>query len=304
MIKGIQYRCQEVRDLAWVIGSCPLMQPGAVKGPFTGIGKAWCQDQLIEHQDWLYSLDNQPEVLRSWLEQHQNQLIGKKFENLFTFWMSCSPNFNLISSNVQLSESGKTTGEIDLIVKDRISGDIWVMEIACKYFLGVDKSSNWKNWIGPNGTDSLDQKLEKIPRQLMSAFNYSMGLYPKVQPIWLVKGYFFHHYSLLGRHRNPELSESGYQAGWYLRQNELKGMITDSKLKQWLVLPRNYWLSPFESEIVFFDLLDGKEMVEMTNEMLKVHNKAQLVIQVVQVEENIKEISRGFVVKAKWPAIR
>jgi hypothetical protein len=295
----LEFRNKNVRDLAWAIGSCPLMVAEALPGSLLCLDEEWCKQQLSLHRDWMKSLDQDSSVLSTWLEEHNPVLIGKRFEALVGFWLTNSPHFNLISSNLTLQENGKTTGEIDFITEELDTGRILRMEVACKYYLGSHKSSEWKNWIGPNGIDNLELKLKKIPRQLSTKTVEISNSEVKLTPAWFLKGYFFHHYSILGKHRDTKWSDPHYNAGWFLRTNELN--VISNEFAQWLILPREFWMSPYSGEPGEFEIFDGSEMKKQVMRLIQLHQKAQMVVQVQVSDNRVTEMSRGFVVKPSWP---
>jgi hypothetical protein len=295
-----------VSDLAWIIGSPPLMQAQALGGAHFLIDEEWCDAQWRLHLDWLKDLDAYPKVLHDWLGAHSEKFLGKRFEVLLWFWFEQSPYFQLEIHSAQLKSGLNTTGEIDFVVLDIINQQWLHLEVACKYYLGATKSSQWTQWIGPNAHDTLDLKMRKLCKQLDFGSSEEVRVFLQEKQLetprsmGFLKGYFFHHFSMVGRGVSPEHVHPHYASGWYASADELG--VFGSDLAQWLILPKEYWMSPYCSRQLVGDLLSGNEMVaHFQNSKLL---KGQLVFQVQHVEGWWTELSRGFVVPSAWPSLR
>ncbi len=225
--KNIYFNNPDVADLAWAIGSPPLMGEEAAGGRYILLSEEWFNEQFELHLEWIQELEKNPKPLEQWLAADAQKLLGKRFESLLGFWFSHSPYFELLYRNVVLHHQQNTTGEIDFIVKEKSSGNILHIETACKYYLGERKSSSWKNWIGPNGHDSLDIKMKKVQKQMTvfdrvegRVFLEKEGL-EKPAFYFFLKGYFFHHYNRIAGAVPPLHTHRHYNSGWYLYENEL-----------------------------------------------------------------------------------
>lgn len=304
--KDIRFEDHHVSDLAWIIGSPPLMQAQALGDAHFLIDEEWCDAQWRLHLDWIRELDENPNDLHNWLDLHSEKFLGKRFEVLLWFWFEKSPYFELAVHGVQLKDGLNTSGEIDFIVFDIINQEWLHLEVACKYYLGAIKSAQWTQWIGPNAHDTLDLKMNKLRKQLDFASSIEVRTFLQEKKletprsIGFVKGYFFHHFSLMGQGVSPENAHRHYASGWYVRVDE-SGVFA-SELAQWLILPKEYWMSPYCNKTLFGDLLSGIAMIEHFRETPI--RKGQLVLQVHKDGDWWKEVSRGFVVPNAWPSLR
>lgn len=303
--KNIFFADEDVADLAWAIGSPPLMDNSAANDKYLIFGEEWYESQFNLHIDWLRDLDSSPQLLKDWLQEDAQKLLGKRFESLLAFWLTHSPHFELLHRNVVFhNEQNNTSGEADFILIDKESNEIWHVESACKYYLAEEKSHNWKNWIGPNGHDSLELKMSKVYHQLRifdktegKNFLRDQNLERPISFL-LMKGYFFHHFSLIEGAVPPKDAHRHYCGGWYIYEHELPRFASD--FAQWLLLPKERWISAvhLKGEVA---VLSGNEMIERCRQFIRKHAKAPMIVQVEERDGSTIEVSRGFVVRDAWP---
>ena len=151
----------EVRDLAWVLLSPPLLQdvPAPQRHPLTA--SRWASDPE-ELAGWLLSQDAQPGVLKHWLAQHSIRRLGLYYERLWQFALSQAPDVSLLAANLPIRAEGRTLGELDLILLD--ADGVHHLEFAVKFFLGFDTGDRTRHdhWLGPGSHDRLDKKLRHL----------------------------------------------------------------------------------------------------------------------------------------------
>ena len=157
-----KFNYQVVRDMAWVIGSLPLLQKLARLNSIDFIENDFFLDQLVIFDQQLKLLERDPSALNRFLERNNTRLIGKYFERLVEFWLLHREDVKLLGSGIQINSGNKTLGEFDFIYEDLNSNEIIHLEVAGKFYLAQHNSSEWSNFIGPNGTDNLQSKLNKI----------------------------------------------------------------------------------------------------------------------------------------------
>lgn len=98
------------------------------------------------------------------VERHQKKLrLGKWIEIFTAFQLQQIEGVKFIAENLQVKNNKQTIGELDLmLLKDEKPIHL---EIAYKFYL-YDDTQEYSNsldyWIGPNRTDSLVLKLEKL----------------------------------------------------------------------------------------------------------------------------------------------
>ncbi|MBL0314825.1 MAG: DUF1853 family protein [Flavobacteriales bacterium] len=184
----------DVAALSWAIASAPLVKENCGELPI--IDEEWCDQQLELHLDWLKQLDSDPSPLKNFIQDDDAKLLGKRFESLLAFWFEQSPHFELIGRNIRFENSG-ASGEADFLIRDLIDGELIHLEAACKYYIGLPYSPKRNTWVGPNGIDSLQLKLEKLRKQVNlfrttpgKKFLEEHGLEIPGRAV-LLKGYFF-----------------------------------------------------------------------------------------------------------------
>ncbi|HYE06263.1 MAG TPA: DUF1853 family protein [Planctomycetota bacterium] len=194
------FQHQAVRDLAWLIGSPPLMAAGV---PGLAVpDRQWLARIAADAQPWLADLDNQPEELQrviydGWMgaahaSRDQRSSVGSRgqlarftgasppspraplarravgtprighyAERLLEFWLSHHPGMRLIAARRAVRGEGRDLGDLDVVFSYRYGPPIhW--ELAVKFFLRARDDAAWDAWIGPNPRDRLDRKLERV----------------------------------------------------------------------------------------------------------------------------------------------
>ncbi|PWQ99367.1 DUF1853 family protein [Leucothrix arctica] len=155
-----RWKHRVVRDLAWVIASPPL-----ASGEYDGV--VWWDNAFVlsEYQACLpslESLDQDPSPLINYLDQQKGKALGHRFEAFVAYWMQISPNFELLHRSVQLHGDGRTLGELDFILRDNRTQKVIHLEVAVKFFMGLDPLNQLNRWYGSNLKDSLDSKINHL----------------------------------------------------------------------------------------------------------------------------------------------
>jgi hypothetical protein len=297
--KPPHFRHPAVRDLAWVIGSVPLLDNSAAKIRLNLLDEEWMSDRFTRHLDWLEQLDQEPQALHAFLNLQVSKLIGKRFETLLQFWFENSEWFELVKHNVQMHDGDQTVGEIDFIVYDKYSDELLHIEAACKYYWSSAQSSQWETWLGPNRQDRLSLKMDKLKMQsricdskIGKAFLQENNIERPISVVYL-KGYLFYPFNELGRSVLPALGHRHHQAGWYIHQNTLDRFIDTPR--QWVILPRTHWISPYHSELNDLDILTGAEMIARVRQHMNRTTKAMLIAQTIEEGNFHREVSRGLI---------
>lgn len=282
----------EVRNLAWALGSVPLLSDPNNTTRLNLLDDEWMLDRFTRHLPWLYELDENPSELEAFLLSEETNLVGKKFEALLKFWFSNSPWFELKASNVQVIKEGRTIGEMDFIVFDKYSDELLHIEAACKYYYSRGGQSTWSDWWGPNHADRLDIKMEKFkaqtklsktPEGIAALHALKIG---KPTSVVFLKGYFFYPFNGLGATTKPHLSHPNHQAGWFLNQNQLESFRNSPQ--QWAILPKSHWISPYNDENNKLPVLDGNELISEA-----IRSKALLISQI----QEGAETTRGLIIR-------
>jgi len=188
-----QFKHREVRDLAWVIVSPPLVSGNIVADNLVVDNQDethwWShEDCLSEFKDCLSELkvlDLQPEPLIAHLSNLKNRRLGSIFEGLVSFWLFISPNYRELQQNIQIIEDKHTYGEIDFIIEELSTGEVIHLEVAVKFYLGCEPYEDAYRWVGTNTKDQLGKKIDhlklhqtqlskKYPEQLKNYFEQTI----------------------------------------------------------------------------------------------------------------------------------
>lgn len=259
----LNYNNPLVRDLAWTIGSPPLLTanpeallrnkhqiqtPAFCYWPET----SWFETQLNDYIPILKKLDKNPDQLQESLARRKSPRLGIYFEALLTYWLSTNNRYTLLHHNLPIREKNQTNGaeitvgEFDFIVYDQHTQKTLHWEVAIKYYLGFgDVEQPWQ-WFGPNKKDRLDLKLKHLlNKQIQLSAHptskkqlHSLGIH--IDETWVIlKGYLFY----------PWHSHKNYPV--FLSSSHLKGhwqqAIFFEKYEdttQWKKLDRKHWLCP------------------------------------------------------------
>ncbi len=132
-------------QLAWAIGSAPLLNDALAPHPALTAAQA--------RQWWHDWQPPAPPIAEPDIR------LGSDFEKLWQYWLSTHPHWQLLAHNLPIREQGRTLGEFDLIVQNRVSGEQEHWELAVKFYLGFGDLDQPASWHGPQFRDRLDHKL-------------------------------------------------------------------------------------------------------------------------------------------------
>lgn len=288
-----------VRDLAWVIGSPPILE--SYKG-IKVLNSMVFEQYLLDAANGLRVLDQHPQPLVDFIGR-QPRKLGKYHELLIQFWLENARKLELIGCELQVHDDAKTIGEFDFIVKQNQEYEHW--EAAVKFYMAFNDTDKMANWIGPNGRDNLDLKLSLlIQKQLQLSdskagndfLKQHYGIESKlIKPMLFLKGWFFY-----------PLGDETEIPGW-INQNHLKGSWTyadnlpmlDQYNKFWIFLPKGRWLAPVK-------LHPGKEKVMSAGEVQKYIKRypikrTPMLVQLTKRNGIYFEEARFFIAPNSWP---
>jgi len=290
-----EYQHPAVRDLVWLIASAPLCDATDIADAHAYWPNA--DDYLAlyqRHESWLKRLDATPEPLLTTLSQARDLRLGRYAEDLLRFWLASpdNPEFEIVADHVALRDQGITLGEVDFLVKERTTGQLWHIELALKFYLGTAlPQRDGLHWFGPNRHDSLARKLAHLrDKQLPllqtpagQAWLQSQGLDNAPPPsawAWL-KGRLF----------QPQHQVTDpHQAQWF-SVSEFRQYATEHPY-DWYLLEKKHWLAP--------DLSSPTQHSAFDTSTLPTHflgDEAQALIGY----HHQREVVRAFVVGADWP---
>jgi len=241
-----------VNDLAWVISSAPLMSFNPEAQPSRRLDELWFKNEAERCKLFLESEDTDPSRLKEFVFSEGRQLLGKRFERFVEYWLTFSGKYEVLISNKPVSRNKITLGEIDYVIRDNFSGEVWHLEVASKYYLGHNNSRLWSNWKGINAKDTLADKMTKFQKQL-AIFDREEGInllneLKLVRPFSLVmmKGFFFYHWKQIKSAKSPELSLPNHNAGLFLKESEISDFFKGDN--SWVLLSKHNWFAPYVAE--------------------------------------------------------
>jgi hypothetical protein len=207
---------------------------------------------------WQKSIALSEQLKSLWTTHHENtslwenvprtKRIGYGCENLLERFITITNELELIKSRWQIQEHGRTIGEIDFLLKTPHGLEHW--ELGLKYYLYVPQR---KQFIGSDGKDRLDLKLDKIENKQLP-----MGRHPQVldycqqsqlQPPTsraLIKGrLFFPKNNIPMNNPNTLQLNQHCDDGYWIRHHQLNDFIeaTREKNMSYHILERYDWMS-------------------------------------------------------------
>ena len=301
-----------VRDLAWVIGSPGLLDASYAEYGAQVVDDAWCSAQLQACMPWLSTLDNTPHTLHAHIAARPSRRLGHYFETLISFWFSHRADAQIIASNLQVRETGRTLGEYDLLWRDG-AGGVRHWEMAVKYYLQATPLPEQRAYIGPGARDRLDLKLDRVFGHQLGLGRTPAGLTALSNVIALpgsieldtaqafIKGYLFYPAAQLESPSAPGVSDT-HLRGWWIH-------VSAALLPQtahntgWTILPRLRWLAPARLE-ADASVMTNAELCTLLEQHFALTSEA---LQVAELQRDADgtwhECARGFVMCKTWPDI-
>ncbi len=299
---------QEVRELVWALGAAPLLSEFHFRDENIVFEPRWYEERILEAEDWIRALDRAPEALIAHLERAPRVPLGKRFERLLSFYFRRSPRFEVIWEGKQVLVNKTTLGEMDFLVKDLVDDKVYHIEVACKFYLSSKNQRDWSTFLGPNAKDCLADKMKKFTRQ------FDLAHHPFVQEAFqeqglerfesrlFLKGFIFHHFTLLQKVRSHRWSSQEYASGWYCFASEIPTLLNDHS--QWLILDKKNWLATLHSQNLSREIMSSEALRDRLSSHFKESTRAQLLVQVMLLDGHYIELSRGFVLANQWPNLK
>jgi hypothetical protein len=299
MEAAIPFKNRQLRDLAWAIGSAPLLAPDDQQTRW--LDNAWFQRRYAEYLPVLKALDRNPADLLQWLETASQRRLGSYFESLWIFWLKTNQRFRLLQANLPVRVAGRTLGEFDLLVEDTHSGRQLHWELALKFYLGTADTQQMENWWGPMKRDRLDLKLghmqthqcqlSRLPAAKQKLEEYDIV----VDEAWsIVKGRLFYPGGD-AVHPAPDNAAASHLAGWWQTRAAFNEACPANAGIRYSLLDKRQWLSPvLPEQLQFFNgVLNASRHRQMS---------ADRPVMLAACADSV-ELSRGFVVPDAWPCV-
>lgn len=200
--------------------------------------------------EWLARLEREsPDILAI---DNRFRRLGLYFEALIAFlfsqgWRDGVIPYRLLVHNLPVREGKVTVGELDMLLEDA-QGNLIHLECAVKFYLAHrPELGDWRNWVGPNGRDRLDIKLQRLLNHQLTLSRHpaaqqlliSQDIDAKsISPRYFLRGMFFPHPDSgqsLPAHSNP-----GCLTGRWLLWESFAGQCENSH--RWTALQKLDWL--------------------------------------------------------------
>ncbi|MEQ3635960.1 DUF1853 family protein [Alcanivorax sp.] len=259
------------RQLGWLIQAPALLR----RSPFRDAGSLLRREFLAD-----------PTLLHRAAEQLQTQAAPSRLGLIFELWVAAlvdaSTGLERVASNLPVREQGRTLGELDMLVRDCLSGELWHWELALKFYLATAEQ-----WYGPNRHDTLHRKAQHLYQQQLPRSRSEVARAQLAEQGWeingqalLTRGRLFYH------HDTPsegEMPAAGHERGWWRTTHELDE-------GPWSIIDRPFWATPFMSdkEATFVDRLALINYVETHSRPLMATSP--------------HHDQPGFIVPVSWPS--
>ena len=309
------FKNQVVRDLAWSCFGPKLIDsflPTQSQESLEGI-ESLELELTAERIQWLLELDQNPEPLFTHLSHLKSSRLGIYFEALWHFFLLHDFQLELIAHNIPIRSDKRTLGELDIVYRDKASGACTHLELAVKFYLNVQtshRSTNPSDFLGPNGQDRLDKKIERLVshqsplsdtpegKQTLS----EMGI-DTIQKKIAVKGWLFYYEPLPPSAESCRPLSNHHQKG---RWNHLAAFReTAHRHEHWVVLEKRNWLSPATildaDETRPHNLLTADQLITLLDETFKTDQRPLMVCPMTQTDRMVRETDRYFITPNHWP---
>lgn len=151
-----------VRDLAWLLDAPDLL---AMPWP----GRPSLVELGLEGERRQHFLDEQqtrPQRLKTRVGDGLRGRMGHYHERLWQHLIDTAPGTRLLVHNRRIERDRRTLGEVDLIYQRLDDGKLVHLEVAIKFYLGLDEgpgnADDQARWIGPGCVDSLATKRQRL----------------------------------------------------------------------------------------------------------------------------------------------
>lgn len=275
---------REKRDYEWAVQSPPLL---AADMTGTWPDSSWFSNQVLAPPDAIQS-------------SHDRRL-GVRFEKLIQAWIETSDDMTLIAANLQVRNSTRTLGEFDLLVEHEGIVEHW--EVAVKFYLNVGGESRLDRWFGPNPTDTLGTKFDRMMNhQLRLGEHEAARLLLQDKNIVLrgrralMKGRLFYPIDAFeaSSFQFPVQVSPDHLRGWWCTPATLGTISMSTEAVGFTRLPKDYWLATVTPD----DELTVLGYDELLDDLGDQARWETAHVAIVDITGN--ELSRGFLVTDRW----
>lgn len=177
------------------------------------------------------------------------QKLGHLYEEALAMLLEAAPGFRVLARNLQLREGGHPTlGEIDFLIRDLGTGQLIHLELATKFYLGVETEAGL-TLPGPDARDHYFRKIGHLRGHQLQLTCQHQALLPEafrhetIIPRQLVYGCLFDHLHA-DQPAAPEFINSHCRRGRWLSIDECAGHFSPDSHFQ--IIPKSLWPVPLE----------------------------------------------------------
>ena len=193
------------------------------------------------------------------IPEPRNLVLGKRMEEFFRFYVERFSEEEVLAFNEQIIREKTTLGELDFLLKNSRTSEIFHVELVYKFYLydPVFSEDEIQRWVGPNKRDFLVRKLERLREHQFPLLHHpaTATLLGRLQipPEEVVQKLCFKANLFVPRslRRAPEEVNPKAIQGFWIRQDEFtadefgNSQFFSPRIQDWPILPRhnNTWFS-------------------------------------------------------------
>ncbi len=209
---------------------------------------------IEQRGELLKTASKEVDNFRSLLSLRKSTRLGIRYETLWQFLYQHIESCTVLACNLPVRSETRTLGEFDLLyqINDKNKSVVHHIhqEMAVKFYLGKpDSNGNWFDWIGPDNSDQLGAKLQKMfdSQIMLSETEEGTQCLEELagkqnwQRELLVQGYLF--YPWKHTCAPPKHSHSEHLRGDWLPIHQLDEYCQHIKASYFHIPPRQFWLS-------------------------------------------------------------
>lgn len=201
-----------------------------------------------------------------------DQKLGHLYEQALGGLINSSPSLSCLASHLQVfSDTRRTLGEMDFILRDHTSNQHIHLELAVKFYLARKSPDGWQ-FPGPNANDNWQRKLDHmLQRQLTlsqapeaQTLLYERFNIKEIKVQQLIYGCLFIPLECHDIPRPQFMSPSRQEGRWLYARQWSENL---SSIKEALLIPKPLWPVEISSETrVLFEKASVETLIEQGNE--------------------------------------
>jgi hypothetical protein len=224
-----------LRDITFLLCSDSLKHPLILEGMYYPTFQLVAEGQLGLN----YYKDLKEKEIQLLESIETKTALGRYAERLLAAWFMLNPNYDVLAFNLQLICGGKTLGEIDLLLWEKINRRAIHLEFALKFYLAHRVGESWK-FTGPKGRDTLEGKSRKLVDHQMRLCIDHKHLLPKelshynFEASLMMKGNIFYPFNLSNKSNK------------WLKRTEINLLDKWKQARFRILETRRDWIYPYD----------------------------------------------------------